>query len=122
MHKVCFGKINLQPRARSTQSLGASSIRVKPTDRIITMPEISRFFGIVIAIYYKEHGLPHFHAKYSGQTGVFSITELKLIEGDLPRRVIALVLEWAFEHRDELMQNWELAMAQKPLRGIQPLE
>ena len=86
------------------------------------MPEISRFFGIVIAIYYKEHGLPHFHAKYSGQTGVFSITELKLIEGTLPKRVIALVLEWAFEHRDELMQNWELAMAQKPLRSIRPLE
>ncbi len=45
------------------------------------MPEICRFFGIVIAIYYKEHGEPHFHAKYSGQTGVFSITDLKLIEG-----------------------------------------
>ena len=45
------------------------------------MPEISRFFGIVITIYYKEHGIPHFHAKYSGQTGVFSITDLKLIEG-----------------------------------------
>ncbi|HYX28214.1 MAG TPA: DUF4160 domain-containing protein [Pyrinomonadaceae bacterium] len=42
------------------------------------MPEISRFFGIVIAIYYKEHGIPHFHAKYSGQTGVFSITDLKI--------------------------------------------
>lgn len=45
------------------------------------MPEISRFFGIVVAIYYKEHGVPHFHTKYSGQTGVFSIIELKLIEG-----------------------------------------
>ena len=65
------------------------------------MPEICRFFGIVIAIYYKEHGEPHFHAKYSGQTGVFSITDLKLIEGHLPKRVIALVLEWAFEHQEE---------------------
>ena len=86
------------------------------------MPEISRFFGIVITIYYKEHGLPHFHAKYTGQTGVFSIQDLQLIEGHLPKRVIALVLEWAFEHRDELMQNWELAKSMKPLRGIQPLE
>jgi len=60
------------------------------------MPEISRFFGIVIAIYYKEHGTPHFHAKYAEQTGVFSIVHLKLIEGRLPRRVVALVLEWAF--------------------------
>ena len=117
---VCFLECFVPRPVNSV--LGASSKCSKPTDRIITMPEISRFFGIVIAIYYKEHGLPHFHAKYSGQTGVFSITELKLIEGNLPKRVIALVLEWAFEHRDELMQNWELAMAQKPLRSIQPLE
>ena len=86
------------------------------------MPEICRFFGIVIAIYYKEHGEPHFHAKYSGQTGVFSIADLKLIEGKLPKRVISLVLEWAFEHRDELMANWNLAVAEKPLRNIAPLE
>jgi hypothetical protein len=86
------------------------------------MPEISRFFGIVIAIYYKEHGVPHFHAKYSGQTGVFSIADLELIEGRLPRRVIALVLEWAFEHRDELMENWQRALAQEPLLPITPLE
>lgn len=57
------------------------------------MPEISRFFGIVIAMYYKEHGIPHFHAKYGDKTGVFSISELKLIEGSLPKRVISLVLE-----------------------------
>ena len=86
------------------------------------MPEISRFFGIVIAIYYKEHGVPHFHAKYSGQTGVFSITDLKMIEGHLPKRVVALVLEWAFEHRAELMENWNRAIGQQPLQPIAPLE
>ena len=85
------------------------------------MPEISRFFGIVIAIYYKEHQPAHFHAKYENQTGVFSITDLKLIEGNLSKRVISLVLEWAFENRDELMVNWELAMAKKPLHKIPPL-
>jgi len=85
------------------------------------MPEISRFFGIVIAIYYKEHQPAHFHAKYENQTGVFSIADLKLIEGNLSKRVISLVLEWAFENRDELMENWELAMAKKPLRKIPPL-
>ena len=58
----------------------------------VEMPEISRFFGIVIAIYYKEHGVPHSHAKYAGQTGVFSIVDLKLIEGRLPKRVVALVV------------------------------
>jgi len=88
----------------------------------VDMPEISRFFGIVIAIYYKEHGVPHFHAKYSGQTGVFSIVDLKLIEGRLPKRVVALVLEWAFEHRSELLENWQRAVAQEPLQPIAPLE
>ncbi len=86
------------------------------------MPEISRFLGIVIAIYYKEHAPPHFHAKYGNQTGVFSIAELKLTQGHLPRRVIALVLEWAFEHRDELMEDWKSAEMRKPLQRIQPLE
>ena len=88
----------------------------------VNMPEISRFFGIVIAIYYKEHGVPHFHAKYAGQTGVFSIVDLKLIEGRLPKRVVALVLEWAFEHRSELLENWEHAVAQEALQPIAPLE
>ncbi|MHB9035930.1 MAG: DUF4160 domain-containing protein [Armatimonadota bacterium] len=85
------------------------------------MPEISRFFGIVIAIYYKDHNPPHFHAKYGDETGVFSIDDLKLIEGNLPRRATLLVLEWAFEHRNELMQDWELAISAKPLEKIAPL-
>jgi hypothetical protein len=72
-------------------------------------------------MYYKEHQPPHFHVKYGNQTGVFSIMDLRLIEGALPNRVISLVLEWAFEHRDELMENWELAAAKKPLRKIDPL-
>jgi hypothetical protein len=56
------------------------------------MPEISRFFGIVIAMFYREHHPPHFHAKYAGQWAAFSIEDLKLIEGDLPRRAISLVV------------------------------
>jgi hypothetical protein len=85
------------------------------------MPEISRFLGIIIAMYYKEHEPPHFHAKYGNQTGVFSIAELKLIEGSLPKRVISLVIEWAFEHRDELMEDWELATTKRLLRKIPSL-
>lgn len=85
------------------------------------MPEISRFYGIVIIMYYNDHAPPHFHAKYENQTGVFSITDLKLIEGDLPKRVILLVLEWAFEHRSELMTDWNLLQDKKPLKKIEPL-
>jgi hypothetical protein len=85
------------------------------------VPELSRFFGIVIAMYYKDHQPPHVHAKYGGQTGVFSIADLGLIEGELPKRVIGLVVEWAFEHRTELLRDWELASARKPLVPIPPL-
>ena len=85
------------------------------------MPEICRFLGIVIAMYHKEHAPPHFHAKYGSQRGVFSINELKLIEGKLPKRVISLILEWAFEHRDELLEDWELAQNKKDLNKIDPL-
>ena len=80
------------------------------------MPEISRFLGIVIAMYYQEHKPPHFHAKYGSEVGVFSINDLRLIEGKLPKRIISLILEWTFEHRQELIENWELAGNKKPLK------
>jgi hypothetical protein len=86
------------------------------------MPEISRFFGIVVAIYWQEHGVPHFHAKYGGHRASFSIQDLRLLEGGMPPRVTALVLEWAFLHRDELMADWEHAARKEPLRPIAPLE
>ena len=82
------------------------------------MPEVSRFLGIVVAIYYSELHQPHFHAKYGGERALFSIADLRLMEGHLPKRVISLVLEWAFEHRDDLMQDWELAKERKPLKEI----
>ena len=85
------------------------------------MPEISRFLGIVIAMYYNDHQPPHFHAKYGDYRGAITVSDLKLVEGQLPARVISLILEWAFQHRDELLQDWELAIAKKPLRKIEPL-
>lgn len=85
------------------------------------MPEICRFLGIVIAMYYNDHPPAHFHAKYGDHTGVFSIADLKLLEGYLPKRIVSLVLEWAFEHRNELMKNWELVLSRKPLQKITPL-
>jgi hypothetical protein len=86
------------------------------------MPEISRFFGIIIAMYYKEHAPPHFHAKYGGQRAAFAISDLEIIEGVLPRRAVSLVLEWAFEHRQELMENWRRAERRENLLTIPPLD
>jgi hypothetical protein len=86
------------------------------------MPELSRFFGIVIGMYYREHPPPHFHAKYSGETGVFDIETLQLIEGSLPSRVRGLVVEWASEHQAELRQNWEASVSGKHPVKIEPLK
>jgi len=86
------------------------------------MSEISRFFGIIIAMYWREHGIPHFHAKYGEFRGVFRIDNFELMEGFLPKRVISLILEWAFQHRKELKNNWDLAMDFEELKRIEPLE
>jgi hypothetical protein len=86
------------------------------------VPEISRFFGIIIAMYYDDHDPPHFHAKYGDMRACFSIAELRIVEGELPRRVVTLVLEWAFEHRKELQDNWSLAKKRVALKKITPLE
>ena len=85
------------------------------------MPEISRFLGIVISIYYNEHNPPHFHAEY----GEFQITveiESGIVSGKFPRRALNAVLEWYVLHKEELMQDWELSLKGKPLNKIKPLE
>jgi hypothetical protein len=86
------------------------------------VPTISRFYGISIQMFFKEHGVAHFHARYGGQIAVFTVESLELLRGELPRRHERLVREWAALHRGELMRNWELARAGKPLRSIEPLE
>ena len=85
------------------------------------MPEISLFYGIRITMYYEDHNPPHFHVKYNEYKAIFTIEDLKMIEGDLPKRVVSLVLEWAFAHREELVEDWNLAVENKPLKNIEPL-
>lgn len=86
------------------------------------MPEISRFFGIIIAMYYNDHPPPHFHVRYGQQKAIIEIQSLAILEGKLSPRVLGLVIEWAASHQAELLQNWELARQQVPLESIQPLE
>jgi len=85
------------------------------------MPEISRFLGIVIGIFYSEHGVPHFHAVY-GEHEISVEIESGTIHGEFPARALRLVLEWATLHRQELIENWQLARQGQPLRRIAPLE
>ncbi len=86
------------------------------------MPEISRFFGMVIAMYYNDHAPPHFHVRYGEQKAVIGIDPIALLEGNLSRRARSLVFEWAREHQTELLTDWELARQQAPLNRIDPLE
>jgi hypothetical protein len=86
------------------------------------MPRVSEFFGIVIALYYNGHAPPHFHAKYGGSEAEIAIETLETIDGSLPRRVFALVLEWAVLHREELRGNLNAARCGEPLSRIAPLE
>jgi len=86
------------------------------------MPEISRFFGIVIQMFYNDHSPPHFHAKYGRDRAVISVADLAVLKGALPPRALGLVMEWATQHREELMNDWNLARANAPLKSISPLE
>ncbi len=86
------------------------------------MPEISRFFGIVIAMFYNDHPPPHFHVRYGGQRAIIDIGALAVLEGSLSPRVLGLVVEWAAQHRDELRANWERARRNETLLPIRPLE
>jgi hypothetical protein len=86
------------------------------------VPELSRFFGIVIGIYHREHGRPHFHAVYGEFEAVIDIERCDIISGRLPKRVLALVAEWHVEHKAELRENWERARQHKSLKKIAPLE
>ena len=86
------------------------------------MPEISRFFGIVVAMFYSDHPPPHFHVRYGRQRAVMDIETLSLLEGDLAPRVLGLVVEWAAQHQAELLANWDLARRHAPLNKIAPLE
>ncbi len=84
------------------------------------MPEISRFYGIVIRMFYKDHNPPHFHADYQEYEATIEI-ESGIIKGEMPRRALKLIFDWLDLHKEELLRNWELAQKQEVLFKIDPL-
>ena len=86
------------------------------------MPEISRFLGIIITMYYNDHSPPHFHVRYNQQKAIIDIKNLAILRGQLSPRILGLVIEWAAIHQQELKQNWQLARLNEPLQPILPLE
>ena len=85
------------------------------------MPEICRFYGIVIKMYFADHAPPHFHAEYAENEARIAIDSLGVISGNLPARAMGLVAEWATLHQRELQGLWERARKQEALNRLEPL-
>lgn len=85
------------------------------------MPEISRFYGIVIQIYFGDHLPRHFHARYGGSSAKVEIDSLSIVDGKLPARALALVTEWATLHQQELRDAFDRAANMQPPGKIDPL-
>ncbi len=86
------------------------------------MPQVSRFFGIIISMFYDEHNPPHFHASYGEFNAEIGINDLNVIVGKLPFRALGLVIEWASIHQAELLDNWRHIENNEPIEKISPLE
>jgi len=85
------------------------------------MPIICTFYGVVIRMFWRDHNPPHFHAFYGGDEAVIEIHTLKVVKGNLPRRALIMVLEWAQDHREELSEDWTLCSTKQPTKTIAPL-
>jgi len=85
------------------------------------MPTISMFYGVLIQMFWQDHTPPHFHALYGEYEVLINIRTLEVIQGDMPRRALALVLEWVQEHRAELTENWEICTHNQLPKKIHPL-
>jgi hypothetical protein len=86
------------------------------------MPEISRFFGISVRMYFDDHNPPHFHAIYAGSEVEIGVDPLTVLRGRFPRRALGMVMEWAALHQRELLDNWELLRNGEAPRSIDPLD
>lgn len=86
------------------------------------MPEISRFFGIIITMYFSDHPPSHFHVRYGEWKAQVTIETISILNGTLPPRVFGLVAEWALAHQNELRENWTLIQNASLPNKIAPLE
>ncbi len=86
------------------------------------MPHISRFFDILIYMYFNDHAPAHFHAEYGEYEAVYTIETLEVLRGELPRRAHSMVVEGATLYRNELRDNWNRAREMRELEKIDPLE
>lgn len=86
------------------------------------MPEISRFFGMVVEMFFRDHAPPHFHVRYGSARARLRIAPVELLDGRLPVRHLAMVAEWATLNQAELLENWDRLRTDRPPLRIAPLE
>lgn len=86
------------------------------------MPVVSSFYGILIYFYFEDHNPPHFHAKYNEFEALIDIETLGIVRGNLPSKAHSLVVEWGSKHKAALLNDWELAKANKQPEKIEPLK
>jgi len=87
-----------------------------------SMPEISQFYGIIVAMFFDDHNPPPFHARYGGEKVAIEVDSLRIMEGHISPRALRLVIEWAAQHKDELFNNWELVKNNQTPNNIEPLK
>jgi hypothetical protein len=86
------------------------------------MPEISRFFGIIVSMFYDDHQPPHFHARYGENDVVIDINKLSVLRGNISPRALGLVIEWATLHQESLIKDWDLVSQNCKPKRIPPLK
>lgn len=86
------------------------------------MPTISIFYGILIQMFWNDHAPPHFHARYGEYKGIIDINSLQMLEGDLPKRALGLIVDWAKSHQTELLIDWDLCTKKLMPNKIEPLK
>lgn len=86
------------------------------------MPVISRFYGIIISMFFSDHNPPHFHVRYESHKCIISIKDLVVLDGRIPPRALGLVIEWASKHQEDLYKSWEKAFHNQDPDYIEPLD
>jgi hypothetical protein len=111
-----------RPAASSSPPNARRSDATAAFANIGCVPTISRFFGITIAMYFDDHGHPHFHARHADGEAKIRIDDIQVIDSNLGQRQLRLVLAWAELHQAELLENWRRARAGETLHEIDPLQ
>jgi hypothetical protein len=120
-HLICESQVRYNVNTWLPNSQGERDEKSNGCLRGRSMPVISRFFGVVIAMYWRDHAPPHFHAKYGDDEVTVDIQTGK-INGVMSRRALTMIEEWRVLHLEELLENWQFAGTRQSLRRIAPLE